>query len=68
MIKAILIEDESYIRKGLKILIGSIDKEIVIVAECGTVKEAVTVVNACEPDLVFMDINLPDGTAFDILG
>ncbi|MEM9338622.1 MAG: LytTR family DNA-binding domain-containing protein [Bacteroidota bacterium] len=67
MIKAILIEDESYIRKGLKILIDSIDKEIVIVGECGTVKEAVTVVNACEPDLVFMDINLPDGTAFDIL-
>lgn len=67
MIKTILIEDESYIRKGLANLIETIDKGLVVIGECGSVKEAVTVVKACKPDLVFLDINLPDGNAFDFL-
>ncbi|RZS90700.1 LytR/AlgR family response regulator transcription factor [Aquimarina brevivitae] len=67
MIKAILVEDESYIRKGLINLIDSLDKEITVIGECGSVQEAVTVVSACKPDLVFLDIHLPDGNAFDFL-
>lgn len=67
MIKAIIIEDESYIRKGLMALLDSIEQEIMVLGECGTVKEAVTVVKACKPDLVFLDINLPDGNAFDFI-
>lgn len=67
MIKTILIEDESYIRKGLITLINSLDKGLTIIGECGSVKEAVTVVNACKPDLIFLDINLSDGNAFDFL-
>ncbi|MHA7058823.1 LytR/AlgR family response regulator transcription factor [Aquimarina sp. M1] len=65
--KTILIEDESYIRKGLVTLIDTLDKNLTIIGECGSVKEAVTVVKACKPDLVFLDINLPDGNAFDFL-
>ena len=68
MIKTILIEDEAYIRKGLRALIDTLDKGLDIVAECATVSEATTVVKACKPDLVFLDINLPDGDAFDFLG
>ncbi|MEO1257047.1 MAG: response regulator, partial [Bacteroidota bacterium] len=67
MIKAIIVEDESYIRKGLITLIESINQDIIIVAECGTIKEAETVIAACKPNLVLLDINLPDGTAFDLL-
>ncbi|TPN81212.1 LytR/AlgR family response regulator transcription factor [Aquimarina algicola] len=67
MIKTILIEDESYIRKGLIALIDTLDKDLTIVGECGSVEEAVTVVKACKPDLIFLDINLPDGNAFDFL-
>jgi len=67
MIKAILVEDESYIRKGLATLIESLDKKIMVLAECGSVKDAKTIIPACKPDLVFLDINLPDGTAFELL-
>ncbi|MDY8136246.1 LytTR family DNA-binding domain-containing protein [Aquimarina sp. 2201CG5-10] len=67
MIKTILVEDESYIRKGLISLINTLDKDLTIIGECGSVAEAVTVVKACKPDLIFLDINLPDGNAFDFL-
>ncbi len=67
MIKTLLIEDESYIRKGLINLIETLDNDLVVVGECASVKEGVTVANACKPDLVFLDVNLTDGTGFDFL-
>ncbi|SNR14206.1 LytR/AlgR family response regulator transcription factor [Tenacibaculum jejuense] len=67
MIKTLLVEDKPYIRKGLMSLIEMLDKGLTIIGECGSVKEAVTVVHACKPDLIFLDINLSDGNAFDFL-
>ncbi|SNR16248.1 LytR/AlgR family response regulator transcription factor [Tenacibaculum jejuense] len=67
MIKALIVEDELYIRKGLISMIESLDKEIDIIGECESVQEAVTVTKACKPELVFLDINLKDGIAFDFL-
>lgn len=67
MIKTLIIEDEDYIRKGLIGFIGDLDKGLTIIGECASVQEAVTVTKACKPDLVFLDINLPDGNAFDFL-
>jgi len=65
--KALIVEDELYIRKGLLAMINSLDKDITILGECESVKEAITVTNACKPDLIFLDINLRDGNAFDFL-
>jgi two-component system LytT family response regulator len=65
--KALIIEDKAYIRKGLINLLGTVDTNVVIIGECGSVKEAVVVANACKPELVFLDINLTDGTGFDFL-
>ncbi|PCE66052.1 LytR/AlgR family response regulator transcription factor [Sediminicola luteus] len=65
--KAILIEDKEHIRKGLRRMLEMVAPEIQIVGECGTVSEAVIVAQACTPELVFLDINLPDGTGFDFL-
>ncbi len=67
MIKALIVEDELYIRKGLLSMIQSLDKNIDIIGECETVQDAVTVTKACKPDLIFLDINLKDGLAFDFL-
>lgn len=67
MLKALIVEDELYIRKGLLAMITSLDKEVSIIGECESVKEAVVVANACKPDLIFLDINLLDGNAFDFL-
>ena len=65
--KSIIVEDKEYIRKGLISLISSIDADIEIIGECESVEEALIVAKTCKPELVFLDINLSDGTAFDFL-
>lgn len=65
--KALIIEDKEYIRKGLLQLLQVIDTSINVVGECESVNDAVTVTKACKPELVFLDINLIGGTAFDFL-
>jgi two-component system LytT family response regulator len=65
--KALLVEDKEHIRNGLLRLLELIDAKINVVGECASVKEAVAVANACRPDLIFLDINLTDGTGFDFL-
>lgn len=65
--KAIIVEDKEYIRKGLLNLLNLIDSGVEVIGECASVKEAVVVANACQPELVFLDINLTDGNAFEFL-
>ncbi|CAM1357958.1 LytR/AlgR family response regulator transcription factor [Tenacibaculum xiamenense] len=65
--KALLVEDKEYIRKGLLNLLKLIDSEVEVIGECESVKEAVVVAGACKPELVFLDINLTDGTGFEFL-
>jgi len=65
--KALLVEDKAYIRKALLNLLLLIDTDVVVIGECESVKDAVVVTNACKPELIFLDINLLDGTAFDFL-
>jgi len=65
--KTLIVEDKAYIRKGLLNLLQLIDSEIEVIGECESVKEAVVVANACKPELIFLDINLNDGTGFDFL-
>lgn len=65
--KTLIVEDKAYIRKGLCNLLRLIDTDVEVVGECESVKEAVVVANACKPELIFLDINLTDGTGFDFL-
>lgn len=64
---ALIVEDKAYIRKGLINLLETVETDVKIIGECASVKEAVVVANACKPELVFLDINLTDGTGFDFL-
>ncbi len=65
--KTLLVEDKKHIRKGLIHLLNSLENNIIVIGECESVKEAVIVANACKPELIFLDINLTDGTGFDFL-
>ena len=67
MIKAIIVEDKPFIRKGLLAMLEMITAKINVVNECESVKESVISVKKHKPDLVFLDINLIDGTAFDFI-
>lgn len=65
--QSIIVEDKAYIRKGLLNLLELIETDVRVVGECESVKEAVIVANACKPELIFLDINLTDGNAFEFL-
>lgn len=65
--QSIIVEDKAYIRKGLLNLLELIETDVCVVGECESVKEAVIVANACKPELIFLDINLTDGDAFEFL-
>lgn len=68
MIKAVIIDDEQDARYLLrKILVKHFDQEIEIIAEADSCRSAREILNNCHPDLVFLDIQLGDGTGFDLL-
>ena len=65
--KAIIIEDESVAAQALQLLIQEIDPEIEIVTILETIEESVEwFEEQPQPDLVFMDIHLADGSSFAI--
>lgn len=65
--KSIIVEDKEYIRKALVTLLQSVNYDIDVIGECESVEEAVILTKACKPELIFLDINLSDGSAFDFL-
>lgn len=68
MIRAIIVEDEDYMRKEIKSLIQeNFPVEITIVSEANNVLDAVSKIEQFQPNLVFFDVQLPDGTGFDII-
>jgi len=65
--RAILIDDETSARTTLKGDIQDYCPEITIVAEADGVKAGITAIREFRPDLVFLDVEMGDGTGFDIL-
>ncbi|GAA0562240.1 LytR/AlgR family response regulator transcription factor [Chitinophaga japonensis] len=67
MHKAIIVEDEPRSRELLCSLVQAHCPDIEIVAQAGNVEDAVMEINAHQPDLLFLDIELQTGTGFDVL-
>lgn len=68
MIKAVLIDDEADARFLLRNqLTTSFPDQIEIIGEAIDVSSGLELLNQLKPDLVFLDINMPDGTGFDLL-
>ncbi|MFC4634312.1 LytR/AlgR family response regulator transcription factor [Dokdonia ponticola] len=67
MIKAILIDDDKNLREGMKGLLTRFAPSIKIIGEADSVTTGIEVIDALEPQVVFLDIQLTDGTGFDIL-
>lgn len=67
MERALIIEDEINVRKGLISLLEDHCPTLEIVGEAATVAAAIELINQTNPDLVFLDIQLPDGSGFDVL-
>jgi two-component system, NarL family, response regulator DevR len=60
----LIVDDHEVVRQGLVALLGR-RTEFQVVAEAGTVAEAVAAARKFRPDLVVMDVRLPDGSGIE---
>lgn len=65
-IRALIVDDEPLARKGLRRLLED-DAEVEILGECGDGVEAVEHIKGLHPDLVFLDIQMPELDGFAVL-
>jgi two-component system response regulator DevR len=63
-VRVLLVDDSEVVRMGLRSLLGG-QTGIEIIGEAGNVATAVDTCAKLRPDVVLMDIRLPDGTGFD---
>ncbi len=66
MIRAVLVDDEPPARRKLRHMLKA-EADIAIVGEAGSGAEAVQTLNQHQPDLAFLDVQLPDCTGFEII-
>ncbi|MGB7437971.1 MAG: response regulator [Candidatus Acidiferrum sp.] len=64
--KALIVDDEELARKLLREMLSS-HPEIEVAAECGNGMEAVKAAEGHKPDLLFLDVQMPKLTGFDVL-
>jgi len=65
-IRALVVDDEPLARSNLTVLLR-LDPEIEVVRECGSGVEAVAEIRGSKPDLVFLDVQMPECDGFDVL-
>ncbi|HWC15592.1 MAG TPA: LytTR family DNA-binding domain-containing protein [Terriglobales bacterium] len=65
-LRTVLADDERLAIEKLRLLLAT-DPSVRIVGECRTVKETREAVKSFRPDLLLLDIEMPDGTGFDAL-
>lgn len=65
-IKTIIVDDEPLARRNLRVLLER-DPQIEVLDECRNGREAVKAINTLSPDLIFLDIQMPEMDGFDVL-
>ena len=66
MIRALIVDDEGPARKRLRTLLAR-EADVTLVRECVDGPSAVTSIRETRPDLVFLDIQMPEMNGFDVL-
>jgi len=62
--RVLLVDDHEVVRGGLKAMLEAHD-DLEVVAEAGTVADAISRARTFEPDVVVMDVRLPDGSGVE---
>ena len=66
-IQTVIVDDEHLAREALVNYICDYCPEIEVIANCNSVAAAYRTINEMKPQLVFLDIKMPNGTGFDLL-
>lgn len=64
-IQVVVADDEVLARQKLRLLLRETDCEVV--GECATAAETIALARAAHPDLIFLDIRMPDMDGFDVV-
>jgi two-component system LytT family response regulator len=67
MKKILIIDDEKRIRDFVKRMIDSFDLNVEVFTDGENVETGIAAIKSLKPDIVFLDIQMPDGTGFDLL-
>jgi two-component system, LytTR family, response regulator len=67
MIRAIIVEDEKMSRETLRRLLEKYCPEVEVVAEADGYRKGVEEIRSNNPDVIFLDIQMPDGSGFRLL-
>jgi two-component system, LytTR family, response regulator len=59
MIRAVIVDDEPPARRRIRALLAD-EPDVEVIAECRDGREALTVIGAARPDLVFLDVQMPE--------
>ncbi len=65
--KVIIVDDEKLAVAGLEKLISKHCPDLQVIASCTTFKESLKAINTLKPDIVFLDIEMPQANGFELL-
>ncbi len=66
-LNALIVEDEANSRDILRNYLSKYCENVTVVGEAASIQEALQLIHGNEPDLVFLDVEMPYGNAFDLL-
>ncbi|WP_174733125.1 response regulator [Mesobacillus harenae] len=67
MIRLMLVDDHAVLRDGLKNILET-EEDIVVVGEAVSGDDALVKLKTCKPDVILMDINMPDKNGVEVTG
>lgn len=65
-IRALVVDDEPLARSNLTVLLRS-DPDVDLIGECASGADAIVAIRRMKPDLVFLDVQMPECDGFDVL-
>ena len=65
-VRALIVDDEPNAREGLRQLLAS-DPDVTVVGECGDGRSALSALRSLTPDLVFLDVQMPELDGFAVV-
>ena len=65
-IRVLVVDDESLARRRMRALLGGVG-DVMLLGECETGAQAVSAIRELEPDLVFLDVQMPELDGFDVI-
>lgn len=66
-LRVLIVDDEAAARRGLRLLLAD-HEDVAVIGEAGGAAEAREAVRQLDPDVVFLDVRMPDGSGIEAVG